>query len=70
MNNRTERKRIGYAVLGLGIGMAHADAAYASDNADLVAVCDIDEARLHQAEQAYPGSRCTAILSSFCTMSG
>ena len=55
MNNRTERKRIGYAVLGLGIGMAHADAAYASDNADLVAVCDIDEARLHQAEQAYPG---------------
>ena len=40
MNNRTERKRIGYAVLGLGIGMAHADAAYASDNADIVAVCD------------------------------
>ena len=47
--------KIGYAVLGLGIGMAHADAAYASDNADLVAVCDIDETRLVQAGKTYPG---------------
>lgn len=55
MGIRNGSKRIGYAVLGLGIGMAHADAAYASDNADLVAVCDTDEARLRQAQEAYPG---------------
>ena len=27
----TSQQKLGYAVLGLGIGMAHADAAYASD---------------------------------------
>lgn len=48
-------RRIGYAVLGLGIGMAHADAAYASENAELVAVCDLDQARLAKAEKKYPG---------------
>ena len=50
-----EQKKIGYAVLGLGIGMAHADAAYASQNAELVAVCDIDPARLKKALRKYPG---------------
>ncbi len=50
-----ETKRIGYAVLGLGIGMAHADAAYASPHADLVAVCDIDVKRLAKAARKYPG---------------
>lgn len=50
-----DRKRLGYAVLGLGIGMAHADAAYASDNADLVAVCDKDPGRLAKATEKYPG---------------
>ena len=49
------QERIGYAVLGLGIGRAHADAAWASDKADLVAVCDIDERRLAKAKDAYPG---------------
>lgn len=39
-------KKIGYAVLGLSIGMAHVEAARESANADLVAVCDIDEKRL------------------------
>ena len=48
-------KKIGYAVLGLGIGMAHADAAYASSNADLIAVCDIDDKRLAKAQKKYPG---------------
>lgn len=47
------KKRIGYAVLGLGIGMAHADAAYESQSADLVAVCDIDEGRLQKAGKKY-----------------
>lgn len=49
------KQNIGYAVLGLGIGMAHADAAYASKNADLVAVCDVDEARLAKAQRKYAG---------------
>lgn len=48
-----EHKSIGYAVLGLGIGMAHADAAYASPDAALVAVCDVDPARLQKAEKKY-----------------
>ena len=50
----SERK-LGYAVLGLGIGMAHADAAYAYDRADLVAVCDLDEKRLAKAQKKYAG---------------
>ena len=50
----SERK-LGYAVLGLGIGMAHADAAYASERADLIAVCDIDEKRLAKAQRKYAG---------------
>ena len=49
-----KNKTIGYAVLGLGIGMAHADAAHESLNADLVAVCDIDESRLQKAKERYP----------------
>ena len=48
-------RKLGYAVLGLGIGMAHADAAYAYDRADLVAVCDIDEKRLAKAQKKYAG---------------
>lgn len=48
-------KKIGYAVLGLGIGMAHAEAAAASEYADLVAVCDINEKRLEKAAALYEG---------------
>jgi len=47
-------KKLGYAVLGLGIGMAHVDAAVASEYADLVAVCDIDEARLKKCSDLHP----------------
>ena len=47
-------KKLGYAVLGLGIGMAHADAAAASEYADLVAACDIDEKRLEKFASIYP----------------
>lgn len=50
-----QNRKIGYAVLGLGIGMAHADAAYASENANLVAVCDIDPQRLAKAAKKYEG---------------
>ena len=41
-------KKLGYAILGLGIGMAHAEAAEASEYADLVAACDIDEKKLEK----------------------
>ncbi len=50
-------KKLGYAVLGLGIGMAHAEAAAASENAELVAACDIDEARLKKFHKIYPSAR-------------
>ena len=50
-----EERKLGYAVLGLGIGMAHADAAFASPRADLVAVCDIDKKRLAKAQKKYAG---------------
>ena len=48
-----DKNRIGYAVLGLGIGMAHADAAYASSHARLVAVCDCDEEKIQKALKRY-----------------
>ena len=50
-------KKIGYAVLGLGIGMAHAEAVAASENADLVALCDLDETRLQKAAALYPNAK-------------
>ena len=49
-------KKLGYAVLGLGIGMAHAEAAEASEYADLVAACDIDEKRLEKFASIYPNA--------------
>ena len=51
----TSQRKLGYAVLGLCIGMAHADAAYASDRADLVAVCDLNEKKLAKAAKKYAG---------------
>lgn len=53
-----DQKKIGYAVLGLGIGMAHAEAAAASEHAELVAVCDSDEARLAKAKALCPNAVC------------
>ena len=41
-----KNKTIGYAVLGLGIGMAHADAAHESPNAELVADLGINSLEL------------------------
>lgn len=45
--------KIGYAVLGLGIGFAHADAAYDYEKCDLVAVCDIKREKLDEAAAKY-----------------
>lgn len=50
-------KKIGYAVLGLGIGLAHADAVLTHPDAALVALCDIDRGRLEKAALAYPEAK-------------
>lgn len=44
-------KKPGYAVVGLGVGMSHARAAFKSENADLIAVCDLREERLEKAKK-------------------
>ncbi|HHY98288.1 MAG TPA: Gfo/Idh/MocA family oxidoreductase [Firmicutes bacterium] len=44
---RVKPDTVGYAVIGLGIGKLHAKCASQAENCKLVAVCDIDEARLH-----------------------
>ena len=48
-------KKIGYAVVGLGVGRTHCDAAYNSKNARLVAVCDLLDEKLESAKKAYEG---------------
>lgn len=48
-------KKIGYAVVGLGVGRSHCDAAYNSKNANLVAVCDLLDGKLEAAKKAYDG---------------
>lgn len=46
-------KRIGYAVVGLGVGTNHAKAAFESENADLIAVCDLIPEKLEKAKAEY-----------------
>jgi len=48
-------KKIGYAVVGLGVGRSHCDAAYNSKNANLIAVCDLVDEKLESAKKAYDG---------------
>ncbi len=52
MENDVKKAR--YAVVGLGIGRAHMDAAAQSERAELVAVCDLVEAKLASAKKKYP----------------
>ena len=47
-------RKLGWAVVGLGIGLAHADAALAYDRARLTAVCDIDENKLASFHSEHP----------------
>lgn len=54
------QKKVGFAVLGLGIGMAHAEAISTSDFAYLVCGCDIDEKRLSKFVAKYPDAYTTA----------
>lgn len=46
--------KVGYAVVGLGIGRAHMDAAASSERAELIAVCDLYEKKLDAAKKKYP----------------
>ena len=48
-------KKAGYAVVGLGVGVNHADAAFKSERADLVVVCDLIQEKLDKAAEKYPG---------------
>ena len=47
-------KKIGYGVLGLGIGRYHAKAAFDMEEAELVAVCDARPDRLEKHKREYP----------------
>lgn len=47
-------KKVGYAVVGLGVGMNHAEAAHNSKNADLIAVCDLKQEKLDKAKEKFP----------------
>ncbi len=42
--------KLGYAVVGLGIGMAHVDAALANPNCELIAVCDLITEKMTQVQ--------------------
>lgn len=49
-------KKIGYCVVGLGIGRAHLSAAACNPHVGYLAVCDIDETRLSAAGKDYPNA--------------
>lgn len=59
MKDINGQKKVGFAVLGLGIGMAHAEAISTSDVAYLVCGCDIDSKRLEKFSQKYPDAGIT-----------
>lgn len=47
-------RKVGYAVVGLGVGKNHAEAAAKSANAKLVAVCDLVQEKLDKIKEKYP----------------
>ena len=47
-------RKVGYAVVGLGVGMKHAKAAANSKNANLVAVCDLKQEKLDEIKELFP----------------
>lgn len=49
-------KKIGYAVVGLGVGMSHVKAAAAAKDADLIAVCDLIQEKLDNVTKDFPGT--------------
>lgn len=50
----TKNNKIGYAVAGLGVGMAHVEAAIGYDKCELVAVCDIKPEKLKKVTDPHP----------------
>ncbi len=52
--------RVRAAVLGLGVGEAHAEALAAHPGCELVAVCDLDAGKRERAAVRFPGVRTTA----------
>ena len=46
--------KIGYAVVGLGIGKAHVDAAIKNPKCDLIAVCDLIEEKMAKVVEKSP----------------
>ena len=49
-------KKAGYAVVGLGVGMRHVEAAANSERANLVAVCDLIQEKLDKVTEQFPGT--------------
>ncbi len=47
-------KKIGYAVVGLGVGRNHAKCAFNSQNADLIAVCDLIQEKMDAVKEYAP----------------
>ncbi|MEX2195764.1 MAG: Gfo/Idh/MocA family oxidoreductase [Thermoleophilaceae bacterium] len=47
-------------VIGLGVGEQHADAYAAHPQAEVAALCDLDEAKLNAVGERHPGARLTA----------
>ena len=52
----TMKKKAGYAVVGLGVGVNHVKAAANSERADLIAVCDLIQEKLDKISAEYPGT--------------
>jgi len=48
-----EQRKIGYAVVGLGVGRAHAKAALSAPNGKLIAVCDLIPEKLERAKKDF-----------------
>ena len=46
-------RKIGYAVIGLGVGKGHAKAAFNSKNGKLIAVCDLIPEKLEKAKKDF-----------------
>lgn len=47
-------RKVGYAVVGLGVGVAHVNGAVQADNAELLAVCDLIPEKLEMQKKAHP----------------
>jgi len=48
------KRKLGYAVLGLGVGISHVNAALNAENAELLAVCDLIPEKLAQLKDKHP----------------